>query len=54
MSYQLKQVDKQSQALQIKALEREEMIFPQVSGTFQQFRNTTVLPPPNSASQHWP
>lgn len=45
-----------SQALQMKALGREEMIFPQVSGTFQQFRNNTnvcdVLPPPNSALQH--
>lgn len=50
MSYQL--VQKQSQALQMKTLEREEMIFPQASGTFQQFRNTTALAPPNSSSQH--
>jgi len=48
-SYQL--LGGQSQALQTKALEGAERIFPQVSGTFQQFINTDVLSLPRSASQ---
>lgn len=50
-SYQL--LGGQSQALQMKALEGAERIFPQVSGTFQQSINTDVFPPSCLASQHW-